>query len=161
MLGPRAVADSHATRQWSSLQLFVHWRALPSGLGTEASNSWKIALCIPPNRPPSIPVFCYLYHLSCVIVVHTSLVLKNNLNTWTRDYVIGTGGHKCATIFCPNSFRLVTDMHLRRRGGWTFIWGNAQIIGQYFPLPEVGTPPPHNSGKVYWPVARNVHTKYS
>ena len=102
-----------------------------------------------------------LYHLSCVIVVHTSLVLKNNLNTWTRDYVIGTGGHKCATIFCPNSFRLVTDMHLRRRGGWTFIWGNAQIIGQYFPLPEVGTPPPHNSGKVYWPVARNVHTKYS
>ena len=34
-------------------------------------------------------------------------------------------------------------------GGLKMHLGYAHILGQEYLLPEVGTPPPHNSGKVY------------
>ena len=36
--------------------------------------------------------------------------------------------------------------------------GTQKSLGQEYPLYEVGTPPPRDLGKVYWPVANNIHT---
>ena len=37
-------------------------------------------------------------------------------------------------------------------------WGYTQRLSQEYPLPDIGTLPPHNLGNVYWLVASNTHT---
>ena len=54
------------------------------GLFTKALNLWKTASLIPPQSSYLCTCIFYFYHLSRVIVVCTSLGLKNNRSMWTR-----------------------------------------------------------------------------
>ena len=127
------------------------------GPSSKASNSWLLRLS-PSNCPPFVPVCCP-YHSYGAIVVRTLLGLNNNRNTQCLGYwgslIAHTGGHKFT--HCMSIVRLVSGIHIWRRGGLKIYWGYAQSLGQEYTLPEVRTLPPRNLGKVYWLVAINTH----
>ena len=57
-----------------------------------------------PQSSSYVPACCYLYHLSPVVVVCTSLDLNNDRITWKRAQFIKTGGRKCAHYLSFVSF---------------------------------------------------------
>ena len=111
---------------------------------------------------PLVPVYCYTYHLSHFIVAITSLGLNNNRSKYFIGYLVILTPILVAInvlIFCP-SFVLYCHWNAYSTyWGLKMYLGDAQSLGQEYPLPDIVTPPHHNLVQVYLLVSRNTHTQ--